>query len=533
MKKSLLSLALGVVALLSASFSASADVVAEGFTFKQIAKHTAGLPAVNESRQAVVANGVINLFDKSNKNVIRWNEDGKVDNFAITSGGNVAITADGAGHLITTDKGWAGSASPTKVYVHSATGELLKTIALPNTFSSIGRMDFLGKVHGDILNGKAYMFLPIGKTMNMVMFIFEDGVCTSAKDVDLASLPDKYKPTTDNGTVAFVADESNGNLEVVLYQRSNPIKACLLDGNNGFAPKSEKSVIVPDKYNMNGCDVFTLNGKKYIVYPNSKSKAYRDGFSIAPYTTTNWGNTAIVQHVETLGANPNVHQTNWVAAHVVDNYTVKIFQYVPGAMVAVYELSVPKPEMYIVATSGAFGVWDLANPAGKMTLNEQGVFEVKGFQMWGANGTTDAYFVLSDKLGTSSDDWATINANRYEPTAKDFWVNTNTKMDVVKGHKDFAWKVAQGKYNVYFNKETMKLTLQEELSGVEEIAEAATITVQAGAVVVNAENAMAQVYTVSGQLVNACQVNGEAVIELPAGFYIVKVADTVKKVIVR
>ena len=75
-----------------------------------------------------------------------------------------------------------------------------------------------------------------------------------------------------------------------------------------------------------------------------------------------------------------------------------------------------------------------------------------------------------------------------------------------------------------------------ELSGVESnVAEEAAVinTIAGGVVVAVSEPATASVYTVSGQLVANQVVDATATISLANGFYIVKVGNTVKKVIVR
>ncbi len=75
-----------------------------------------------------------------------------------------------------------------------------------------------------------------------------------------------------------------------------------------------------------------------------------------------------------------------------------------------------------------------------------------------------------------------------------------------------------------------------DLSGVESnVAEEAAVinTIAGGVVVAVSEPATAAVYTVSGQLVANQAVDATATINLANGFYIVKVGNTVKKVIVR
>ena len=76
----------------------------------------------------------------------------------------------------------------------------------------------------------------------------------------------------------------------------------------------------------------------------------------------------------------------------------------------------------------------------------------------------------------------------------------------------------------------------EEPAGVEGVVAGNTVvkTNADGVVVVAAEAAEVSVYTAAGQLVAAENVAaGESVINVPAGFYIVKAGDTVAKVIVK
>lgn len=71
-------------------------------------------------------------------------------------------------------------------------------------------------------------------------------------------------------------------------------------------------------------------------------------------------------------------------------------------------------------------------------------------------------------------------------------------------------------------------------AGVEGVETAdAAIRANADGVVVVAADAVAEVYNAAGQLVATAAVDGESVIAVPAGFYVVRVGNTIAKVVVR
>ena len=80
----------------------------------------------------------------------------------------------------------------------------------------------------------------------------------------------------------------------------------------------------------------------------------------------------------------------------------------------------------------------------------------------------------------------------------------------------------------------MHISYKAVPAGVEGVEAAdAAIRTNADGVVVSADGAVAEVYNAAGQLVAAEAVDGERVIALPAGFYIVRVGDATAKVVVK
>ena len=81
---------------------------------------------------------------------------------------------------------------------------------------------------------------------------------------------------------------------------------------------------------------------------------------------------------------------------------------------------------------------------------------------------------------------------------------------------------------------SMNITYKSIPAGVEGVEAAdAVIRANADGVVVVAADAVAEVYNAAGQLVATAAVDGESVIAVPAGFYVVRVGNTIAKVVVR
>ena len=80
----------------------------------------------------------------------------------------------------------------------------------------------------------------------------------------------------------------------------------------------------------------------------------------------------------------------------------------------------------------------------------------------------------------------------------------------------------------------MHISYKAVPAGVEGVEAAdAAVRTNADGVVVVAADAVAEVYNAAGQLVATAAVDGESVIAVPAGFYVVRVGNTIAKVVVR
>ena len=96
---------------------------------------------------------------------------------------------------------------------------------------------------------------------------------------------------------------------------------------------------------------------------------------------------------------------------------------------------------------------------------------------------------------------------------------------------DVTGIVSTFKGNVQITITGIELSVGAGVEGVE--AADAAIRANADGVVVVAADAVAEVYNAAGQLVATAAVDGESVIAVPAGFYVVRVGNTIAKVVVR
>ena len=108
----------------------------------------------------------------------------------------------------------------------------------------------------------------------------------------------------------------------------------------------------------------------------------------------------------------------------------------------------------------------------------------------------------------------------------------NGEVPVGDGKKyDVTGIVSTFKGNVQITITGIELSVEAGVEGVE--AADAAIRANADGVVVVAADAVAEVYNAAGQLVATAAVDGESVIAVPAGFYVVRVGNTIAKVVVR
>lgn len=386
MRKSLLRLMLGGLALVSAVSMANAQTLTQDWS------HTTDIPAAANARWGTGFDGKVWTNDKSVQHLIYWDETGKTELQIGTNG--TAISVDDAGNILI-NSGFPNVDSSTAFQILPAGGDALQplTVTMPAN-ATAGRMDFMGRANGNILSeeGGAIYLCPQNSTAVAKIFI-ANGV----------QVPEKSK--------SFAVETAGGTDGVAQPLDNNPENdnyvACpnrTLKGFIGYTNVGANSTAAGD--------VVTLNGVTYSIEPTGTD--YCDGFQIVDRST----DKVVATHEEkysTAAARPN---QNALTAEKVDEYTANIYQYVPGQLVAKYTFSLPKPVLLEARNAYAYDIkvdkqdgnyvvsYRLNAPASQVKVQLwQGEEMLKEF-----DGTTIAQYVDDSKAEVNNLNTVTITA---------------------------------------------------------------------------------------------------------------------------
>lgn len=324
MRKSLLRLMLGGLAIVSAVSMANAQTLTQDW------KYTDELPGASDARWGTGFDGKIWTNNKTTSHLIYWDKDGKTELQTGTNG--TAISVDDAGNILI-NSGFPNAASSTAFQILPAGGDALQplTVTMPAN-ATAGRMDFMGRANGNILSeeGGAIYLCPQNSTAVAKIFI--------ANGVQVVEKSKSFAVET-AGSTDGVAQPLDNNPENDNYV------ACpnrTLKGFIGYTNVGANSTAAGD--------VVTLNGVTFSIEPTGTD--YCDGFQIVDRST----DKVVATHEEEYSkaaARPN---QNALTAEKVDEYTANIYQYVPGQLVAKYTFSLPKPVLLEARNAYAYDI---------------------------------------------------------------------------------------------------------------------------------------------------------------------------------
>lgn len=361
-------------------------VAVQAQTLTQDWKMTTGLPSAAEARDGIGGKGKIWTNDKSSAKLTYWDESG-VHSLSVGAGGT-AITMDDAGNIIISTSMYGGGCTAYKILPSGETSVKDLSVKLPDGVTPVG-MQYMGRAKGDVMSAEGGVFY-IGSTANAVKVFVAGGVQDVAKSKAITTgMPAGAE------TIVQPVSSSLDDDEILLRNRSQ---------KNFYYWNGEKYVAYSAPWKANstcGGDAFKLNGTLYTIEPSGTD--YVDGFVIVDRST----NKVVATHEAEFATAVRKPNGNSLTAEKVDEYTINIYQYVPGQMVAKYTFSLPK--MYILGQNEVGEAW---NPTSGIAMTwESG-------NVWSATVTTapgreNLGFVSVLAENNDEGGWTYVNGNRW------------------------------------------------------------------------------------------------------------------------
>lgn len=237
----------------------------------------------------------------------------------------VGLTTDDAGNVLISAS-WA-AADGTKFYIVTPEGEVSTLDVTLDPDIAAGRMDFLGRVAGNLMeNAIFYTFMQNNTKVQMI------NVTNGVQNLDDFSFFSSQPLTFACGTNAIcnplysfeeLVDMGDDAVNAAaVRQRANKyVYTC--DGKDWTALPAPANTTTNDAF-----DVFNLGGVDYQIIPTSITGKYNSGFSICDFE----GNVIYSDYDadrELLNAAEGYTNGSAIIAHKVDENTVEIFTWYP------------------------------------------------------------------------------------------------------------------------------------------------------------------------------------------------------------
>ena len=256
-------------------------------------------------------------------------------------------------------------------------------ITLPKGVTA-ARMDALGNAVGDIFSETGGAVFFAGNTNTAVAKIF----IANGQQVVEKSKAIETGIAFDTTVIATALTDDPESDEIVVRHRSN--KDFYYNNGTKWVAYSR----VGNVSSSSGGDVFTVGGTLYTVEPSGTN--YCDGFQIVNRAT----NEVVATHEQEGTANNQGFGTS-LSAEVINETTVRIYQFHAGNFAAQYTFTLPAPKVvYLLGTIEGAGNW---SPTVGLEAKETStdVYEADFNACPGNN------FKIATKIG----DWETVNSN--------------------------------------------------------------------------------------------------------------------------
>ena len=223
---------------------------------------------------------------------------------------------------------------------------------------------------------------------------------------------------------------------------------------------TKTSISLPEnKGACNGIFPFVFQNTELYIYPTAPN--YQNGWAIAE----NGAAAPIVEVPSNVSTNPNTFQANWLNA-VVDRGGVTIYQYVPGANLAIYRLTKePEPQKVFILGEVNDQEW-AANAGTEMTFDEDNNVYTATVTLDGRGQSGENYFSFTHELANDNDEggWAYIAPFRFGAVSDgDFWYDDQydgQPLDLTYNGGQ-AFRVMGGEYNLTLSLDDMTLVIKK------------------------------------------------------------------------
>lgn len=386
--------------LLGAALITSVAVSAPSATAKSAMDHnlkclwmnTDVAPLHTSARQGVAVNGKFYLQNKDTQKIEIWNETGKIGE--LDSGKGTNIARDDAGNIIVRTGEFNTNYNVNKgVRIISTKGEVkdFEIAGIPG-----GRADFWGHVAGDVMSDDGgILYMGTMWQPNLVEVPIENGAQVVADTytynfVQNAAVKVSGTFTTTHTICAYMFDPEsiallspNVQITGTTSGNGNSIYRLTLDDDGNWVPNG--FYVTPNHNGCSGFEIFKLNGKKYIVYPSGSNNA--DGFTVASMKVkgtpanedTDKDVRVSTKYAETKedGSDVLYKNNSFYGCHLTvepaTENSVYIYEYVPNAYIAKYELTINNSAVESVSAENDAVVYG-AN--GKIVVKGEGVANV-------------------------------------------------------------------------------------------------------------------------------------------------------------
>lgn len=324
MKPKIFAILLSVVAL-SAFPAFGADNYAA--TLTQDWKTTSDLLTTTQSRWGSGWDGKIYVNDATNKILYSYSEFGR-DQVGSSDAQGSAIAHDSNGNLIIGKNPFSNNTAPLawRLLKKGETSFSDITITLPDGVSN-GVMQGMGPVIGNLSTGGAAMFLIPSGNSGVAKIYLSDGVYKSSKALSeiLTSA------TSDAQMIAVPIDDGNlvnSDAVAVRYRQNKFLRYNGIEYAEDYAPNINTTA---------GGTYFKLKGILFSVVPIGVN--YTNGFEIVDIDNQE----VVATHCADFTTYVAVANPNCLNAQVIDDKTVRIYQYVPGQVAAQYTFALSDP----------------------------------------------------------------------------------------------------------------------------------------------------------------------------------------------